>query len=126
MPNERPRYVQTAPMGAADALRARQVVLEGIDRHGETFRRFHPARDNGVHGLEGIRGKEHLAALGTHLCGHVPHDVEAAFPAVDVFDASRFNKAFAEQALLHCGMAALRLIESTVAPSVGACSQYSR
>ena len=60
-------------------------------------------RDNIVHGLQGVRPKEHFVALGADIRGDVAQDVQLSVPAVDVFDAALFDGAFAEWACCHIG-----------------------
>ena len=60
-------------------------------------------RDNIVHGLQGVRPKEHFVALGADIRGDVAQDVQLSVPAVDVFDAALFDAAFAKRACCHIG-----------------------
>ena len=65
--------------------------------------RLRVLRDDIVHGLQGVRPKEHIAALSTDLCWDVAQDVQFSVPTVNVLDATLFDAAFAEWACCHIG-----------------------
>lgn len=54
-----------------------------------------------VHGLQGVRPKEHFAALGADLSGDVAKNVQLSVPAMYVLDTALFDAAFAEWACCH-------------------------
>ena len=52
-------------------------------------------RDDLVHGLQGVRSKEHFAAFGADLSRDIAKNVQLPFPTVDVLNAALFDAAFA-------------------------------
>lgn len=76
-------------------------VLEGVYGYGAMAFRLGLTRDEVVYGLERLGGKEDLAALSADLCRHVPQDVHATLPVVDMLNASVLNEALTERTRLH-------------------------
>ena len=78
-----------------------EKVLEGEDRYRSMALRPSVLRDDIIHGLQGVRPKEHFAALGADFRGDVAQDVQLSVPAMNVLDAALFDGGFAEWACCH-------------------------
>ena len=86
---------------ALRAINRRQEDLQGEDGYRAMTFGLGVLGDDIVHGLQGVRPKEHLAALGADFRRDVAKNVQLPFPAVDVLDAALFDWGLARWACCH-------------------------